>query len=165
MIKKLLLFLESLCAVCLVILAFSVFFQILARMIFHIPATWTVEIGRAMFLSIVFLGRPGLIYNDGQMVVNMIKDLFQNLPVGTLVFNILEDVCAYFLLITLIYGCYNRMLSEWAASIPTVEWITYGYLYLVMLIGTVCMLYAKVLHTKNYIVRYSKKEDGECTRQ
>lgn len=129
-------------------------------MIFHIPASWTVEIGRAMFLSIVFLGMPILIYNDGQMVVTMIKDLFHSKPKGILVFNILEDICAYFFIVTLAYGCFDRMLSEWNAAIPTVEWLTYGYLYLVMLIGTLCMLYAKVVHTKNYITGKNVKEDN-----
>ena len=43
MTKKILSFLENVCAVCLCILTFSVFFQILARLVFHIPATWTVE--------------------------------------------------------------------------------------------------------------------------
>ena len=104
MTKRLLALLENVCAVCLCVLTFSVFFQILARMIFHIPATWTVEIGRAMFLTIVFLGTPILIYDDGQMAVTMIKDLFHGKRMGILVFNILEDICVYFFLITLIYG-------------------------------------------------------------
>lgn len=164
MTKKLLSFLENLCAICLCILAFSVFFQILARLVFHIPATWTVEVGRAMFLSVVFLGMPILIYNDTQMVVTMIKDSFKGSRWGTMIFNILEDLCAYFFLITLAYGCYNRMLSEWTAAIPTVEWLTYGYLYLVMFAGTLLMFYAKVVHTKNYLVNAGRKEDGECTR-
>ena len=101
---------ENICAVCLCILAFSVLFQILARMIFHIPATWTVEIGRAMFLIIVFLGMPVLVYEDGQMVITMVKDLFHKRPGVTLAFNILGDICTYFFLVTLAYGCYDRML-------------------------------------------------------
>ena len=47
-----------------------------------------VEIGRAMFLTIVFLGTPILIYEDGQMAVTMIKDLFQGKRAGMLTFNI-----------------------------------------------------------------------------
>ncbi len=165
MTKKLLSFLENVCAVCLCILAFSVFFQILARLVFHIPATWTVEIGRAMFLTIVFLGMPILIYYDGQMMVTMIKDLFVSNRRVTLVFNVVEDVCAYFFLVTLAYGCYDRMISEWNAAIPTVEWLTYGYLYLVMLIGTLFMMYAKVIHTRNYLIINRKKEDAPCIKQ
>lgn len=165
MTKKLLSFLENICAVCLCILAFSVFFQILARLIFRIPATWTVEIGRAMFLAIVFLGMPILIHDDGQMAITMVKDLVKGNRAGTLVFNLLGDVCAYFFLITLAYGSLNRMISEWTAAIPTVEWLTYGYLYLVMLAGTCCMLYTKVVHTKNYIAGNKEKEDDACIKQ
>ena len=151
MIKKFLAFLENVCAVLMCILTLSVVFQILARMVFHIPATWTVEVGRAAFLSIIFLGMPILIYNDGQMVINMVKELFKKNRKGWLVFTILEDIAAYFFIFTMIYGSYNRMLSEWNSKIPTVEWLTYGYLYLVMLIGTLGMLYAQVMHTKKYI--------------
>lgn len=158
MTKKVLSFLENICAACMCVLTFSVFFQILARMVFHIPATWSVEIGRTMFLTIIFIGMPGLIYNDTQMVVTMGKDLAKKSRSATLVFNILEDVCVYFFILTMIYGCYNRMLSEWKAAIPTVEWLTYGYLYLIMLIGTLGMLYAKVAHTKKYILESRNKE-------
>lgn len=164
MIKKLLSLLENICAACLCILTFSVFFQIVARLLLHIPATWTVEVGRAMFLTIVFLGMPILIYNDSQMVVTMIKDLCSKKRAGALIFQALGDVCAYFFLVTLLYGCYDRMLSEWTAAIPTVEWLTYGYLYLVMLVGTLCMLYAKVVHTKNYITGGNAKEEDGCTK-
>ncbi len=159
MIKRLLSCLENICAVCLCILAFSVLFQILARMIFHIPATWTVEIGRAMFLIIVFLGMPVLVYEDGQMVITMVKELFHKRPGVTLAFNILGDICTYFFLVTLAYGCYDRMLSEWKAAIPTVEWLTYGYLYLVMLLGTMFMIYAKVMHTRKYLKNRTKEAE------
>ena len=124
MIKRLLSCLENICAVCLCILAFSVLFQILARMIFHIPATWTVEI------------------ESDQTA-----------------FNILGDICTYFFLVTLAYGCYDRMLSEWKAAIPTVEWLTYGYLYLVMLLGTMFMIYAKVMHTRKYLKNRTKEAE------
>ena len=53
--KKLISILENVCAALLVVLACAVFFQILARMVFKIPATWTAEIARAMFHIIVFL--------------------------------------------------------------------------------------------------------------
>lgn len=159
MLKRLLSCLENICAVCLCILTFSVFFQIIARTILHIPATWTVEVGRAMFLIIIFLEMPKLIYYEGEMAVTMIRDFFQKSRPVLLAFYIIKDVFVYFFLVTLLYGSFDRMRNEWTSVIPTVEWMTYGYLYLVMFAGTVFMLYAKVLHTKNYITGKYVKED------
>lgn len=155
--KKLMSFLENVCAVCLCILAFSVFFQIIARMILKIPATWTTEIARAMFHTIVFWGMPIVIYEEGQMAVTMVKDMFKKNRRVTLAFNAIGDIFVYFLLITLIYGSYDRMKSEWSAAIPTVEWLTYGHLYLVMLIGAILMLAAQISRTVHYLK--NKKEE------
>lgn len=157
--KKLVSVLENLCAALLVVLAFSVFFQILARMVFHIPATWTTEIARAMFHIIVFVGMPIIIYEGSQMTVTMIKDLFAKNRIVTLIFNILGDVVTYFLLITLIYGSYDRTVNEWDAMFPTIPWLSYGHLYLAMLIGAVLMLVAQISCTVKYIKNFSKKED------
>lgn len=159
MLKRLLSCLENICAVCLCILTFSVFFQIIARTVLKIPATWTVEVGRAMFLIIIFLEMPKLIYSEGEMAVTMIRDLFKKKRPVLLAFYVIKDIFVYFFLVTLLYGSYDRTLNEWKSVIPTVEWMTYGYLYLVMFMGTLFMLYAKVLHTKNYITGKSEEED------
>ena len=54
--KKLISVLENICAALLLALTFCVFFQILARTVFKIPATWTAEMARAFFHIIVFIG-------------------------------------------------------------------------------------------------------------
>lgn len=157
--KKLIAVLESICAVFLVVLTFSVAFQILAREVFHIAATWTTQIGRLSFTAIVFLGVPILVLENGQMVVTIVKDAFaKNKPVA-LVFEIAADLVGYFFIITMIYGCYRRMVSDWNTVIPTVEWLSTGHTYLIMLIGSVSMLVAKVIHTKKYIQAFRAKEE------
>ncbi len=154
MTKKVVSFLYSVCALCVLAIAFSVFFQILARMVFHVPASWSVEIGRAMFAAIVFLGTPCLIIEDSQMCIDIIKSSIKNVKVYK-IFCILEDIICYFVEITLAWGCFNRVQAEWHTSIPTVEWMTYGYIYLVMFIGSLFMLYASVAHTRDYIKKES----------
>ena len=110
-----------------------------------------------MFHIIVFIGMPIIIVEGSQMAVTMVKDLFaKNRPV-TLIFNILGDIVTYFLLITLIYGSYDRTLSEWKAMFPTIPWLSYGHLYLAMLIGAVLMLVAQLYCTVKYLT--NKKED------
>lgn len=156
--KKLISALENLCAALLCILAFSVFFQIIARLFLKIPATWTTEIARAMFHIIVFLGMPIVIYEEGQMAVTMVRDLFKKNRTVTLVFQIIGDIFIYFFLITLIYGSYDRMISEWSAAIPTVPWLTYGHLYFFMFAGAILMLIAQITRTRCYLVNKKEKE-------
>ena len=64
-----------------------------------------------------------------------------------------------FLLITLIYGSYNRTVAEWNTVIPSLPGITSGHLYLVMLIGAVLMLAAQIVRTKIYLTGKDNKED------
>ena len=156
--KKLVQILENACAVCLSILVIAVAYQVVAREILHVAATWTTEVGRAMFLAVVFLGTPILIFEEGQMCVSMVKELFHKQKLTTLLFNIIGDIFIYFGLITLTYGALNRTLSEWKTMIPTLEWITYGYLYLVMFIGCLCMVYMQVRRTKKYVLAFLEKE-------
>ena len=101
--KKLIQILENVCAFLLCLLALSVLFQIIARFM-RIPATWTTEVARSLFHIIVFLGMPIIIYENSQMAVTMVKDLFKHNRVVTLVFDIISDIFVYFLLITLIYA-------------------------------------------------------------
>ena len=154
--KKLISVLENICAALLLALTFCVFFQILARTVFKIPATWTAEMARAFFHIIVFIGMPVVILEGSQMAVTMVKDLFAKNRVVTLIFDILGDVVIYFLMITFIYGSYNRTVSEWAAMFPTIPWLSYGHLYLAMLIGAVLMLIAQICCTVKYIKKFKE---------
>ena len=149
MAKKILNVVEDINAFMIFVIAFSVFFQLPARMIFHIPATWSVEIGRAAFTAVVFLGTPVLIFNESQMVIGFVKDSVKSRK-GRMAFDIIGDIFIYFFEITLAYGCYNRMIAEWKVAIPTVEFLTYGYIYLVMFIGSLLMIYTSILVTKKH---------------
>lgn len=149
---------EWILAALVFILAFSVLFQILARMVFKIPASWSVEVGRAAFTAIVFLGTPLLILDDSQMCIKFIKESIKNRR-ATNILNVINDVFILFFEVTLAYGCYNRMLAEWTTAIPTVEWLTYGYIYAVMFIGSLLMIYCSVVFARNQF-RNTKAKGG-----
>lgn len=158
--KKIIQILETVCCLCLIVLVASVTYQILVREILKTSATWTTEVGRFMFLAVVFLGVPITILEETQMSVSIVKDMFAEKPKGTLILNILGDIFCYFVIITLCYTCFNRTIAEWNSEIPTVEWMTYGNQYLVMFIGSLAMLYMQVRRTKRYIQAFkSKKEE------
>lgn len=156
--KKMIRILESLASIVLVVLALSVLIQILAREIFHLPATWTAELSKATYTAVVFLGAPIAVAEGKHLSVTMVKDLVKS-KVVLLIFNILGDVFIYLVLITLTYGSYNRMLSEWATPVITMEWMKYGYIYAVMFAGSCCMLYSQIRCTIRYFKEFGKKEE------
>ena len=146
MIKKVITILEYILAVLVFILAFAVLFQIPARMLFHIPATWTTEVGRSAFTAIVFIGLPLLLLDGTLMRIEFIRESIKNRTVAMIVDTIC-DILTFFFEITLIYGCFNRTMTEWSVTIPSVEFLTYGYVYLIMSIGSVLMLFASIIVT------------------
>lgn len=156
--KKLIQILENVCSISVMFAGTLGFISDYCRFM-RIPATWTTEVARSLFHIIVFLGMPIIIYENSQMAVTMVKDLFKHNRVVTLVFDIISDIFVYFLLITLIYGSYNRTIAEWNTVIPSLPGITSGHLYLVMLIGAVLMLAAQIARTKIYLTGKDKKED------
>ena len=157
MTKKIVKIVEFVNSIFIVILAFSVFFQILARLVFHIPATWSVEVGRAAFIAVVFLGTPLCLLDDSLMSIEFLKESIDKTKAAKFV-DIICDIFIYFFEITLAYGCYNRTISEWGVEIPTVEFMTYGYIYLVMFIGSLLMLYCSVVRTRKRFFDAPKKE-------
>ncbi|MGH0054352.1 MAG: TRAP transporter small permease, partial [Sphaerochaetaceae bacterium] len=108
-------------------------------------STWTVEVGRALFLAVVFLLTPVVLLHNGLMMINSLHDMTKGK--GRFILDIINDLFIDFILVTLAMGCYERTIETWTVEIPTVEWMKSGYLYLVMLIGTLLMLFFSLHNT------------------
>nr|WP_321262324.1 TRAP transporter small permease subunit [uncultured Sphaerochaeta sp.] len=149
MVKKLEKFLDMLGAIMIAVLFATIIIQVAARVIFSIPSTWTVEVGRALFLAVVFLLTPVVLLNNSLMMINSLHDMTKGK--GRFVLDLINDLFVDFILVTLALGSYERTVETWAIEIPTVEWMKSGYLYLVMLIGTVLMLGFSLYNTASRI--------------
>jgi len=145
MAKKLEKILESLGAVMIALLFITVIIQVVARVILSTPSTWTVEVGRALFLAVVFTIIPVVLYRNALMMINSLHDLTKGK--GRIILELVNDILIDFILVVMALGSYERTIETWAVEIPTVEWMKSGYLYLVMLIGTLLMLYFSVHNT------------------
>lgn len=161
MTKKILAVLEVIGGVAAGLLFCTIMWQVLARVVFHVAATWTVEIGKALFVIMIFAGSPILIYRDGHMAIKTVLEKLTGRKQ-----NILRLVIDFFIVVTLIilsYGCYNRTIKTWNDIIPTVEWLTSGKIYLVMFIGCLAMLYMEIVKIKDHILtlKNDKKENKE----
>lgn len=157
MTKKILAILETIGGIASGLLFCTIMWQVLARVVFHVAATWTVEVGKALFVIMIFTGSPILIYRDGHMAIKTILEKLAGKKQ-----NILRLVIDFFVVLALIilgYGCYNRTINTWNDIIPTVEWLTSGKIYLVMFIGTLAMLYMEVVTIKEHILCLKGKEE------
>lgn len=159
MTKKILRFFEILGGIAAGMLFLTVLWQVIARVIFKVSSTWTVEIGRALFVIMVFCGSPILLYRDGHMAI---KTFIEKLNGPKLkILQLVIDIIVSITLIALAYGCYNRTVATWNDIIPTVEWLTSGKIYLVMLIGTIMMLYVEIVRFKEHIAVLMNKNKGD----
>ncbi len=70
---------------------------------------------------------------------------------GRFFLDLINDLFVDFILVTLALGSFERTVETWAIEIPTVEWMKSGYLYLVMLIGTLLMLGFSLYNTASRI--------------
>ena len=102
-------------------------------------------------------GSPILIYRDGHMAIKTILEKLTGKKQSIL--RLVIDFVVVLALIILGYGCYNRTINTWNDIIPTVEWLTSGKIYLVMLIGTLAMLYMEIVKIKEHILGLKGKEE------
>ena len=116
MTKKILAILETIGGIASGLLFCTIMWQVLARVVFHVAATWTVEVGKALFVIMIFTGSPILIYRDGHMAIKTILEKLAGKKQ-----NILRLVIDFFVVLALIilgYGCYNRTINTWNDIIP-----------------------------------------------
>jgi TRAP-type C4-dicarboxylate transport system permease small subunit len=120
-----------------------VLLQVVARVILQVPTSWTVELGRVLFVAIVFLGSITLVYTNGHMVINTLLEFLP--PRMRRVIELFTNVLIILLLGAFSFGALEKTVSNWKIVIPTLEWMTNGYMYLIVLIGGVGMLVCSII--------------------
>lgn len=130
-----------------------VFFQVIARVILRIPTSWSVELGRVLFLAVVFIGSAVLVFLKGHMVITAMVEKLP--PVGQRIVGILDDVLIGLTLMLFCIGSLDKTITNWKIQIPTLEWVTNGYMYLIVFIGGMGML----LFTINDLVNKFRRSE------
>lgn len=138
MMKKLAKGMEALGGILVGILFFLVLFQVIARVILRIPTSWTVELGRVLFVGIVFIGSGVLVFTGGHMVIKAAWEKFP--PKLRFAVEIFNDVLVAIMLVLFCWGALEKTISNWHIVIPTLEWMRNGYMYLLVFLGGLVML-------------------------
>jgi len=155
MTKKIIKVFEVIGGIAAGLMFLTVLWQVAARVIFRVSSTWTVEVGRALFVVMIFSGAPVLLYRDSHMAIRTILEKLHGKSLN--IVSLIIDIAVLITLIMLSYGCYNRVIETWNDVIPTVEWLSSGKIYLVMLIGSLGMVYMDVLRIKSHIFDIRKE--------
>ena len=116
-----------------------VLFQVVARVILQIPTSWTVELGTVLFVAIVFLGSALLVYIGGHLVILTVYERLSGISLK--VIDIINTCIVSLCLIAFSWGCFEKTVSNWDIVIPTLEWMTNGYMYLIVLLAGLLMLF------------------------
>lgn len=136
--KKIIQFADLVGGLLIAILFLVVLLQVVARVILHVPTSWTVEFGRVLFVTIVFIGSVVLMYSHGHMVITtLLEKLPPRIKKGVEIFNAL---LLSLILFIFCYGAVEKTVTNWDIVIPTLEWMTNGYMYLIVLLGGLGML-------------------------
>jgi TRAP-type C4-dicarboxylate transport system permease small subunit len=131
--------LEIINAVVLLFMFLIVILSMVFRVLIQIPASWTEELAQYTLIFLVFIGSAALMATDGHIRITVLVD-----RMGAGLRLILNLVCRlltlpFIVLFTL--GAYRNMRMNWGVGLPTVEWMTMGYMYLVLFLSGLMMIW------------------------
>lgn len=130
----------------LVLLMFlTIFIQIFARLIIRVPTSWTVEAGSITYIFVVFIGISSLTRTNTHLRVDIVYEYLPKTIKKAVV--LLSNLMILVFLVMFSVGAYRNVLSNWEVRLPTIAFLRWGYVYLVVLIATVMNMVFLVLST------------------
>lgn len=141
-------------------LAFIVFFQVINRFILHIPAAWTEEMGRYLFVWASLLGavsgvRRGAHLNV-EIVQNAVKGNFRR------ILMLASDIfCIIFFGVLGYQGLYWVKTSGINVLADSMD-IPMLYIQVIVPVSAILMLIFTAEHIYRVISKHNNKEAGDC---
>lgn len=130
---------ERLGAVLLAVMFLVTLFQVVARVILGISSVWSEELARFLYVCLVFVGAAPLIRDDEHIRVGVLTDRLTGRPAMLLrLFTILLAI-PFIAIMTL--GAWTNTVANWRTYAPTLDWLSIGYIYLVIWITGLLMLW------------------------
>ncbi len=109
--------------------------QVFARVILNLPTTWTVELGRVLFMFVVFFGSSVLFIGNSHMQIEFSNEKLSEGFQKNLRF--IRTILILVFFAAFLKGCIDKMIENWCVCIPTLEWMRMGYVYLLLSISAV----------------------------
>jgi TRAP-type C4-dicarboxylate transport system permease small subunit len=129
--------LERINATLLFVMFAVTLFQVIARMVLRMSSVWSEELARLLYVCIVFLGAAIITKEEEHISIIIFQDRLPAVCRHWL-YVITRLVMLPFTLV-LICGAFINMKATWEVYASTMDWISMGYVYLVILISGVLM--------------------------
>lgn len=146
---------ETVNAVVLLFMFLIVILSVVFRVVLEKPASWTEELAQYTLIFLVYIGSVSLMANDGHIRITILVD---RMGAGfRFIFNLICRLLTLPFLVIFTLGAYKNMRLNWGVGLPTVEWMTMGYMYLVLFVCGIMMTWY-VLMNLYFEIRDRKSE-------
>ena len=130
---------ERLCAVLLAVMFVVTLFQVVARVILGISSVWSEELARFLYVCLVFIGAAPLIRDDEHIRVGVLTDRLTGRPQSVMRLVTILLTIPFIAIMT--WGAWTNTVANWRTYAPTLDWLSIGYIYLVIWIAGLLMLW------------------------
>jgi TRAP-type C4-dicarboxylate transport system permease small subunit len=130
--------LERFNALILTFMFLTTLFQVVARTILGVSSVWSEELARFLYVCIVFLGAALLARDDEHIRVAVITDRVGKRAAALLRFLTVLLTIPFIAVMTL--GSWTNTRLNWKTYAPTLDWLSIGYIYLMIFLTGILML-------------------------
>jgi len=130
---------ERLGAVLLAVMFLVTLFQVVARVILGISSVWSEELARFLYVCLVFVGAVPLIRDDEHIRVGVLTDRLTGRPLTIL--RLLTILLTIPFIAVMTWGAWTNTVVNWRTYAPTLDWLSIGYIYLVIWVTGLLMLW------------------------
>jgi TRAP-type C4-dicarboxylate transport system permease small subunit len=115
------------------------FFQVIARVLLEMSAVWSEELARLTYVVMVFLGAALLVRDDGLIRVTVLMDRVGRR--GGRIFRIITDLACVPFVVVMTWGAWVNTRANWTTYAPTIDWLSFGYVYLAIFLTGLLMFW------------------------
>jgi TRAP-type C4-dicarboxylate transport system permease small subunit len=126
-------------AVILLLMFLITFFQVLSRVVLNTSSVWSEELARLTYVVMVFLGAALLVRDDGLIRVTALTDRVSK-RTGK-IFRVLTDLFCVPFVVVMTWGAWTNARANWTTYAPTIDWLSFGYVYLAIFFSGLLMLW------------------------
>jgi TRAP-type C4-dicarboxylate transport system permease small subunit len=114
-------------------------FQVFARVVLGISSVWSEELARFLYVCLVFIGAAPLIRDDEHIRVGVLTDRLTGRALT--VVRLVTILLTFPFIAVMTWGAWTNTVVNWRTYAPTLDWLSIGYVYLVIFLAGLVMLW------------------------
>jgi len=114
-------------------------FQVVARVVIGISSVWSEELARFLYVCLVFIGAAPLIRDDEHIRVGVLTDRLRGRSQSVMRLVTIFLTIPFIAIMT--WGAWTNTVANWRTYAPTLDWLSIGYIYLVIWVAGLLMLW------------------------